>query len=176
MVLDRPKTFSKKVFITISYLSIFSFVKTEASLAMKITSSEFEHQSSIPQKFTCQGKGVNPGLIIEEIPQNTKSLALIMDDPDAPGGTFVHWVVYDIPVANHIAEDSVPGEQGSNDGGGVRYVGPCPPSGSHRYFFKIYALDKIFNFQKRVNKASLENAMSGHILGQAELVGLYKKK
>ncbi|MHB8154942.1 MAG: YbhB/YbcL family Raf kinase inhibitor-like protein [Candidatus Omnitrophota bacterium] len=142
---------------------------------MKITSPEFRNNQSIPVKFTCQGKGVNPALIITDIPLAAKSLVLFMDDPDAPSGNFVHWVVYDIPVIGRIQENSVPGKQGSNDGGGIHYVSPCPPSGIHRYFFKIYALDKLFNWDEGISKPSLESAMLGHILDQAELMGLYNK-
>ena len=143
---------------------------------MKITSPEFKNSQSIPAKFTCQGQGVNPALIITDIPPAAKSLVLFMDDPDAPSGNFVHWVVYDIPVIGRIQENSVPGKQGSNDAGGISYVSPCPPSGTHRYFFKIYALDKMFNLDEGLSKSSLESAMSGHILDQAELIGLYKKR
>jgi len=148
----------------------------EVGLAMEITSLEFKNNQFIPEKFTCQGEGVNPSLIIKNIPKNTQSLALIVDDPDALGGTFVHWVVYDIPVLGRIEQNCVPGKQGSNDGGGISYVSPCPPSGIHRYFFKIYALDKVFNFNEGISKLSFESVMSGHILDQAELIGLYKKR
>ena len=143
---------------------------------MRLTSPAFENNTPIPLKFTCQGEGVNPPLVIENIPENTQSLALIADDPDAPGGTFVHWVVYDIPVIGRIEENSVPGKQGSNTGGGISYVSPCPPTGTHRYLFKIYALDKVFNLNEGVSKPSLESAMLGHILEKAELIGLYKKR
>ena len=143
---------------------------------IRITSSAFKNNQFIPAKFTCQGEGVNPALIIEGIPENTQSLVLIVDDPDALGGTFVHWIVYDIPVISRIEQNCVPGKQGSNDGGGTGYVSPCPPSGVHRYFFKIYALDKLFNLNEKINKPALESVMSGHILDQAELIGLYGKR
>lgn len=143
---------------------------------MKLSSPAFKHNASIPLKFTCQGEGVNPALVIENIPEKTQSLALIVDDPDAPRKTFVHWVVYDIPVIGRIEENSVPGKQGANDAGGINYVGPCPPTGRHRYFFKIYALDKALNLKEGISKPSLESAMRGHILDQAELIGLYEKK
>jgi Raf kinase inhibitor-like YbhB/YbcL family protein len=143
---------------------------------MKLTSSAFKNDGFIPSKFTCQGNDVNPELVIEGVPENTKSLALIMDDPDAPMGTWVHWVVYDMSVTGNIKEDSVPGKQGHNDFGRLNYGGPCPPSGTHRYFFKIYALDSELGLEQGVDKKVLEKAMEGHILGKAELVGLYKKK
>ena len=142
---------------------------------MKIKSPEFEQNKFIPGKFTCEGLDINPELIIEDIPQNAQSLALIMDDPDAPMGTWVHWVVFDIPLASRIAENSVPGKLGITDSGRKDYHGPCPPSGTHRYFFKIYALDTTLNLKEGVTKKDLEKAMQGHILDKAELIGLYKK-
>jgi len=142
---------------------------------MKITSPEFENGKYIPQKFSCEGQGVNPALIIEGIPKEAKSLSLIVDDPDAPMGTFVHWVVYDIPVVNRIDENSVPGKQGINTAGRKNYVSPCPPTGAHRYFFKIYALDDKLNLGEGLSKEGLEKAMQGHILDKCELMGLYKK-
>lgn len=142
---------------------------------MKLSSPAFENNQFIPQGFTCNGSNVNPPLIIEGIPKEARSLALIVDDPDAPMGAWVHWVVYDIPPLERIEEDSIPGEQGINDFGRENYGGPCPPSGTHRYFFKIYALDKLLGLSAGAGKSVLENAMQGHILAQAELVGLYKK-
>jgi hypothetical protein len=142
---------------------------------MKLTSPDFENKKMIPRKFTCEGDDVNPTLIIEEIPAGTKSLALIVDDPDAPMGTWVHWVVYDIPVVARIDEDSVPGTQGLNDFSKKEYGGPCPPSGTHRYSFKLYALDKELALGGRVDKSALEKAMHGHIQDKAELIGLYKR-
>jgi Raf kinase inhibitor-like YbhB/YbcL family protein len=142
---------------------------------MKLSSPSFFNNSNMPSKFTCEGSDVNPELIIDDIPQGTKSLALIVDDPDAPMKTWVHWVVYDITPVGRIAEDSVPGKQGVNDFGRKDWGGPCPPSGTHRYFFKIYALDRVLGLDEGLSKKELEKAMSGHILGSAELVGLYKR-
>ncbi len=142
---------------------------------MKIKSPEFSNNSYIPSKFTCQGQDVNPELNIEEIPDQTKSMAVIVDDPDAPMGTWVHWVVYDMPVTERIGEGTVPGKQGMNDFGRLSYGGPCPPSGTHRYFFKAYALDRELELDDGISKGELEKAMEGHILDQAELVGLYKR-
>ena len=142
---------------------------------MKITSPEFEHNGFIPKKFTCQGEDINPALNIEGIPEETKSLALINDDPDAPGGMWVHWVVFDIPLIVKIDEDSIPGKQGINDFRRRDYGGPCPPSGTHRYFFKVYALDRELNLKEGISKKELEKVMHGHILDKAELIGLYKK-
>ncbi len=143
---------------------------------MILTSSEFKANGMIPKKFTCQGEDVNPALAIEEIPPEAKSLALIVDDPDAPVGTWVHWVVYDIAIVSKIDENSVPGKQGTNDFRRKNYGGPCPPSGTHRYFFKLYALDKKLDLKEGLSKAQLEGAMKGHILDAGELIGLYKKQ
>jgi len=140
---------------------------------MKITSPEFEYNGLIPSKFTCRGTDVNPPLIIEDVPPDTVSMALIMDDPDAPMGTWVHWVVYDMPVTGEIGEDTVPGKQGINDFGRISYGGPCPPSGTHRYSFRVYALDTELGLEEGAEKRKLEKVMKGHILASAELVGLF---
>ena len=143
---------------------------------MKITSSEFNDSGFIPKKFTCQGEDINPSLILQDVPPQAKSIVLIIDDPDAPGGMWVHWVVYDIPVCARIEEHSVPGTQGINDFRRKEYGGPCPPSGTHRYFFKVYALDTILHLAEGKSKSEVERAMQGHVLSQVELVGLYKKQ
>jgi Raf kinase inhibitor-like YbhB/YbcL family protein len=143
---------------------------------MKIRSSEFEHNGFIPAKFTCQGNDINPPLVIEDIPEGAKSLVLIVDDPDAPGGTWVHWVLFNIPVTGKIEEDSIVGKQGLNDFGRKDYGGPCPPSGTHRYFFKIYALESELDLSEDAGKQDVERAMEEHILDKAELIGLYEKK
>jgi Raf kinase inhibitor-like YbhB/YbcL family protein len=142
---------------------------------LKLASTDFENGTLIPKKFTCDGDDINPALIIEDIPAETKSLAFIIDDPDALIGTWVHWVVYDIPVVSRIDEDSVPGTQGVNNFGRGDYGGPCPPSGTHRYFFRIYALDTELALGEGVDKEALEKAMQGHIVDTAELIGLYEK-
>lgn len=142
---------------------------------MLLTSPDFNHEEMIPKKFTCQGANINPKLKIANIPAGTKSLVLIIDDPDAPGKIWVHWVVFNIPVTNEIAENSVPGKQGSNDFKTNKYGGPCPPTGIHRYFFKIYALDTLLSLNEGASKEEVERAMKGHILSQTELIGIYKK-
>ena len=142
---------------------------------MNIASSAFQHNQMIPKKYTCQGEDINPPLDITGVPSGAKSLVLIVDDPDAPMKTWVHWVVFDIPVTQTIAENSIPGKQGYNDFGRNDWGGPCPPSGTHRYFFKIYALDSTLNLKEGSKKQEVEKAMQGHLLGQAELIGLYKK-
>ncbi len=142
---------------------------------LQVTSSAFGHNQPIPRKYTCQGQDINPPLAITGIPAGTKSLALIMDDPDAPGGNWDHWLVYNIAPTPEIKENSVPGTQTRNDFGKVDYGGPCPPSGTHRYFFKLYALDTTLTFKGAPSKEALEQAMQGHILEKAELIGLYQK-
>jgi len=148
----------------------------KGGLGMKITSPDFGNGESIPPKCSCQGEGTNPALLITDIPKEAKSLALIVDDPDAPMGTWVHWVMFNIPATNRIEENSTPGMQGVNDSGNVRYDPMCPPFGTHRYFFKVYALDALLSLKEGIKKRDLENAMKGHILDNAELVGVYKKK
>lgn len=167
----------KSIIILVTfYISIFSVTQVQGGEKMKITSPEFQNNQFIPNRFTCEGENINPALIIKDIPEGTKSLALIMDDPDAPMGTWVHWVVFDIPVTSKIEENSIPGKQGINSARKKNYHGPCPPSGTHRYFFKIYALDTVLNLKEGINKAQLEKAMQSHILDKAELVGLYKRR
>ena len=148
---------------------------SQPSIGMQLSSPDFENGALIPKKFTCEGDDINPTLMIEGIPAETKSLALIVDDPDAPLGTWVHWVVYDIPVGSQIEEDSIPGKQGINDFGRKEYEGPCPPSATHRYSFTIYALDTELALGEGVDKNALEEAMQGHIVDQAELIGLYTR-
>ena len=142
---------------------------------MELKSPEFKDNQFIPAKFSCEGRDINPPLIINNTPAGTKSLALIVDDPDVPMGTWVHWVVFDIPLLSRIEEGSIPGKQGVNTAGGKNYHGPCPPSGTHRYFFKLYALDTLLNLKEGISKGQLEKTMQGHILADAQLLGLYKK-
>ncbi|MCL4475309.1 MAG: YbhB/YbcL family Raf kinase inhibitor-like protein [Nitrospirae bacterium] len=146
---------------------------------LSISSPVFENNGGIPGKYTCDGMDVNPPLKIDNVPSEAKSLALIVDDPDAPRGIWVHWVVWNIdPKTEEIREDTVPKDsvQGINDFEKRDYGGPCPPSGTHRYFFKLYALDSLLNFSSDAGKAGLEKAMEGHILAQAQIVGLYKRR
>ncbi len=140
---------------------------------MTISSTAFGHNGTIPRAYTCDGVDVNPPLTVKAIPVGAKTLALIVDDPDAPGRTWVHWVVFNIPPEGEIAENSVPGTQGRNDFRRTAYGGPCPPSGIHRYFFKLYALDRRLDIAEGADKRQLLAAMKGHVLDTAELVGLY---
>jgi Raf kinase inhibitor-like YbhB/YbcL family protein len=143
---------------------------------MQISSSEIKHGQMIPVKFTCQGEDINPELDIAGIPPEAKSLVLVVDDPDAAMGTWVHWIVFDIPVTKRIEENSIPGKQGTNTAGRRDYHGPCPPSGTHRYFFKIFALDTVLKLKEGIGIGDLEKAMQDHILEKCELMGLYKKQ
>lgn len=161
--------------VIFSFLPGLSFAREDMG-GMRILSPDFINKGEIPSEYTCQGGDVNPELVLEDVPETAKSLALIVDDPDAPGKVWTHWVVFDIPVVSVIKADSVPGKQGTNDFGRNRYGGPCPPSGTHRYFFTIYALDKEVNLPEGISRQQLEEAMSGHILDKAELCGLYRMR
>ncbi len=151
---------------------------------MKITSSVFENNQSIPSKYTCDGESINPPLQFSEVASNAKSLVLLMDDPDVPknlkpDGVFDHWVVYNMPPdTKEITENSTPpGVQGLNGAGQNKYTGPCPPDREHRYFFKLYALDTLLDFTsaEKPDKKTIEQKMKGHILDQTELIGLYDR-
>lgn len=150
----------------------------ETGASMKLTSLAFTNNNTIPSEFTCDGADISPPLTISDVPKNAKSLALIMDDPDAPIGTFVHWVVWNIlPDAKEIMKGDEPdGIQGTTGFRRLGYGGPCPPSGTHRYFFKLYALDTELNLPEGSAKHDLENAMQGHIIAQAQLMGTYKRR
>jgi Raf kinase inhibitor-like YbhB/YbcL family protein len=140
-----------------------------------ITSPAFASGESIPVRYTCEGENSNPPLSIKNIPSETKSLALIIEDPDASSGVFAHWVVWNIRPTETIRENTVPGTQGKNGFNNMKYQGPCPPSGTHRYFFKVYALDTLLNISPGSLKTHVEMAMKDHILAKGELMGLYHK-
>src|SRR4030042_298605 len=142
---------------------------------MKIISEVFENKQMIPQKYTCDGENINPPLQITDIPSNTESLVLIVDDPDAPSGDWIHWLVWNInPETKLMAENKSPqgAIQGTNDFGEQNYGGPCPTSGIHHYQFKIYALDTVLNLPLSSRKKNLEMAMANHILDKNMLIGL----
>jgi len=151
---------------------------------MELTSAAFKPGEMIPAKYTCDGPDVSPSLTWSDPPAGTKSLALISDDPDAPVGTWVHWVMWNIPADARALEENVPKKeslpngtkQGTTDFRRIGYGGPCPPSGTHRYFFKLYALDTTLNLPASTAKKDLEKAMQGHILAQAELMGKYRRR
>jgi Raf kinase inhibitor-like YbhB/YbcL family protein len=152
-----------------------------ATGGMALSSSAFEAGTAIPAKYTCAGDDISPALQWSGPPPDTASFALIMDDPDAPGGTWVHWVVYNLPPDTHSLLASIPAEQestgegfqGSNSWGRLGYGGPCPPSGTHRYFFKLYALDTTLDLAAGATKEQVTQAMAGHILVQTELMGTF---
>ena len=141
-----------------------------------VTSPAFAQNGFIPTKYTCDGNDVNPPLKIEGIPKETESLVLIVDDPDAPMGTWDHWIVWNIPPVEKIGENSVPGVEGLNDFNRHSYGGPCPPSGTHRYFFNVYALDTKLDLDRNSRKKDVEKAMKGHILAKGQIIGLYKRR
>ena len=145
---------------------------------MKVTSSAFQQGANIPSKFSCDGPNTSPPLQISDVPTEAKSLVLIVDDPDAPNGLFTHWVVWNIsPQATTIAEGSTPkGVQGTNDFGKSGYGGPCPPSGTHRYYFKVFALDRELDLPVGAKRSQLDSAIKGHVIAQGELMGRYSRK
>lgn len=150
---------------------------------MKLTSKAFQEGGMIPAQYTCTGANISPPLAWEGVPEKTKSLALIVDDPDAPGKVWVHWVAFNIPANVKEMPENVPaqeninggGKQGTNDFKKVGYGGPCPPSGTHRYYFKLYALDTDLNLDSTTTKDQLLKAMEGHVLGEGQLMGKDQK-
>ena len=140
---------------------------------LSVTSPAFGHNARIPAKYTCDGENVNPPLTIKGVPQETKSLVLIVDDPDAVTGMWDHWVVWNIPPTGNIAEATVPGTEGLTTYREHSYDGPCPPYGTHRYFFKVYALDTLLKLNSNAAKRDVEKAMQGHVLAEGALIGLY---
>ena len=176
------------VFILISVFSLLNIcsVRSQDSfreMKIKLKSSAFKNNEMLPKKYTCDGIGISPPLLWSDIPKAAQSLAIISDDPDAPGGVWVHWVMYNIPPQTMglnegvlpVEEFAHAAKQGLNDFQNIGYGAPCPPSGTHRYFFKLYALDTILNLESKATKDQLLKAMEGHILAKAELVGKYKR-
>ena len=149
-----------------------------AGAKMKVTSSAFQEGGNIPSKFTCDGGNASPPLQMAGVPSEAKTLVLIADDPDAPGGLFTHWLVWNIPPqTNSVAEGSAPkGVQGTNDFGKSGYGAPCPPSGTHRYYFRVFALDRELTLPAGAKRSQLNGAMKGHVVAQGELMGRYSRK
>jgi|Deesub1362B_J571_1020462.scaffolds.fasta_scaffold27118_1 hypothetical protein len=156
----------------------------EGEMALSISSPAFQEGGEIPAKYTCEGQDVSPELVWGEPPAGTQSFVLIMDDPDAPGGVFTHWVLFNLPVASRKLPEGVPAQaqlpdgslQGKNDFGKIGYGGPCPPSGRpHRYQFTLYALDQPLDLKAGVSKKQVIQAMQGHILAQGRLTGTYQR-
>ena len=170
-------------FVFAAALSASFFFYKEASKndilgTMKIESEAFGHGGQIPPPYTCDGENVSPSLAFSAVPEGTKTLALVVDDPDAPNGLWVHWLLWNIPPnTKTIGEGGAPkgAVEGTTSFGATQYGGPCPPDGEHRYFFKLYALDSEIELPTSATKEGLEEAMIGHILERAETVGLYSK-
>jgi len=155
------------------------------TMAIKVTSPSFAEGQPIPPKYTCDGENISPALSWDKLPETAKSLALICDDPDAPAGTWVHWVLYDLPPTLRELPEAVEtkeqvfeaAKQGRNDFRQIGYGGPCPPKGGpHRYYFKLYALDKELNLKASATRRDVEDAMKGHIVAEGQLMGTYKRK
>lgn len=152
---------------------------------MQLMSSFFQHEGKIPASFTCDGENISPELSWRDAPDQTQSFVLLMHDPDAPrAGGFTHWVLYNIPASVAALEPNVRkeerlagiGVQGKNDSGKIGYMGPCPPSGTHRYFVRLYALDIELNLKPGASTEQVQKAMRGHVLDQAELMGRYARR
>ena len=185
----RDGTMKKKIYLLISMIIIFICIFSTLPLAgaeggtMELISPAFDEGGMIPGRYTCDGADVSPPLKWNALPRGTKSLAIICDDPDAPVGNWVHWVYYDIPagtegLSEKVATDDRPAEggtQGLNDFRKIGYGGPCPPGGTHRYYFKLYALDTTLNLSSGATKKQLLKAMENHIIGQTQLMGKYRR-
>ena len=153
-------------------------------MRIEVTSSAFAEGGMIPKKCTCDGQDISPPLEWNHVPAGAKSVALIADDPDAPGKTWVHWVIYDLPGDTHELHENVPhdktlpncAKQGLTDFKKIGYGGPCPPSGTHRYYFKVYALDKKLDLTPGATKPQLLDAMKGHVVAEGQLMGKYSRQ
>jgi Raf kinase inhibitor-like YbhB/YbcL family protein len=172
------------LWLSVASLSPSFSAETKTAAGLQLTSAAFQQGAAIPRKHTCDADDVSPPLRWANPPSGTKAFALIADDPDAPGGTWVHWVIYDLPgEAKELPDGTAKTEtlsngakHGVNDFRKVGYGGPCPPLGAaHRYYFKLYALDAPTNLKPRATKQQLLDAMKGHVLGEAELMGRYKR-
>jgi Raf kinase inhibitor-like YbhB/YbcL family protein len=171
----------QKAIVAVPFAIVLAAVVSMAAggAKMKITSSAFQEGGDIPSKYSRDGQNINPALRIEGTPSNAKSLLLIVDDPDAPVGLFTHWLVWNIdPKTTEIGEKSVPkgAVQGTNDYPSLGYGGPQPPSGTHRYYFKIFALDQMLDVKGGAKRAEVDAAMSGHVIAQGEFMGRYSKQ
>ncbi len=150
---------------------------------MEISSTAFSHEDLIPAKYTCDSSDISPELTWSGVPGGAGSLALICDDPDAPGKTWIHWVIFNIPPSENGLPENVPADatlpggarQGKNDFGKIGYGGPCPPGGTHRYYFKLYALDRVLDLDPGATRADLEKAMGGHVIEECLLMGKYSR-
>jgi len=171
----------RKILIGMLYLISVSLIAKEA--AMFVESPVFTNGGEIPARYGCHGEDLSPPLVFGNIPEGTRSLALIVEDPDAPSGLFVHWVLYDLPATLRGLPEGVPPapelehgiRQGTNDFGRVGYGGPCPPDRPHRYFFRLFALDGVPDLPPGASREELLSAMKGHLLEEADLMGIYPR-
>ena len=171
------------IFLIIILLCVlFLFINSNKNIMQQgkilLTSPDFANNQNIPRQYSCDGVNINPTLIINNVPNGTKGMAIIVDDPDAFMGSWIHWLIWNIPAnTSRISAGSAPlgSIEGINGFGNNKYEGPCPPKGTHRYLFKLFALDTPLNLDKNSKKADLENAMKGHVLDQTELTGLYSR-
>lgn len=176
-----------RLFFKLTFVLFLFFIlcgaKGGEEVEIKVTSAAFQEGGRIPPKYTCDGEDISPPLKWSGVPENAKGLALISDDPDAPGGTWVHWVLYNLPPSVQELPEGIPpdpklpngGLQGTNDFRRIGYGGPCPPSGTHRYYFKLYALDTALNLDAGATKGELLQAMEGHLLAEGRLMGRYQR-
>lgn len=174
-----------KIFFAVVLLIIFCAANVLAEGGeMKIQSSAFNNEDMIPKKYTCDGQDISPSLEWTGVPESAKSLVLISDDPDAPMGTWIHWVMFNIPPNVSSLSEAVPSEETLSDGtiqgitsfGKSGYGGPCPPGGTHRYFFKLYALDTQLDLGPSATKKDVEKAMKGHVLAESQVMGKYQRQ
>lgn len=142
---------------------------------LSVSSPAFVHEGDIPAKYTCDGEGINPPLSVRQIPEGTRTLAIIVEDPDAPKGTYDHWLVWNIPPNENIKENTIPGISGNNSAGKTGYHPPCPPEGVHRYYFHVFALGSSLDLTGKETRQHLEEAMEPHILARGTLMGRYKR-
>ena len=158
-------------------INIKDKINSNITHTMKVFSSAFENEGKIPSEFTCDGQDISPPLSITDVPKEAKTISIVMDDPDAPMGTFTHWIVWNIPsLKTQFAKgEKLDFGQGRTSFGMTEYGGPCPPSGIHRYFFKIYALDTKLDLKQGSSVKDLEKAMSGHVLAESVLMGKYSR-
>jgi Raf kinase inhibitor-like YbhB/YbcL family protein len=154
------------------FILISSFLQTDS---LRISSPDFSNEGNMPTQCTCDGDEINPALAIDGIPAGTKSLALIVEDPEVIKSGFTHWVVWNIEPVDYIHANSIPGTQGLNSVGKSNFMGPCPVAGTHRYFFKVYALNTKLSLDQNTSKHQLEKAMSGHIMAAGTLMGYYNR-
>lgn len=141
---------------------------------LSVKSPVFENMNKLPLKYTCDGQGINPSIVVDGVPSEAKSLVLVVRDPDAPSGNFIHWLVWNISTNGKIEENSIPGIEGRNSSGKLHYSSPCPPSGTHRYVFEVFALDSNLDLQEGANNKELDQAIKDHIVAEGQIIGLFR--